>query len=79
MKKKKEVVQPPKKWYHKLKTINWINVLLLFYIISMTAFVVKTSLEMKKVVKKDVVNNYVCQIVGSEEELGVLALKCMTK
>jgi len=79
MKKKKEVVEAPKKWYHKLKTINWSNVLLSTLLISFTAFAVKSSIEIRKAVKKEEVNNYVCQIVGSDQEVGILALKCMTK
>ena len=78
MKKKKEVEQP-KKWYQKLKTINWSNVILAILMICFLGFAIKTSLDLKKVVKKDVVNNYVCQVVGSDEQMGVLALRCMTK
>lgn len=79
MKKKKEVVEAPKKWYHKIKLINWNKILLSAIIISGTVFAVKAGIELNKAVKKDVVNNYVCQIVGSDEEVGILALRCMTK
>lgn len=30
-------------------------------------------------VEKDVPQNYVCQVVGADTELGMLALKCMVK
>lgn len=78
MKKKKEAEQP-KKWYHKLKAVNWGSIILFAIFIGMISIAVKTSLDMKKVVKKDVINNYICQVVGSDEEVGILALKCMTK
>ena len=78
MKRKKEVEQP-KKWYHKLKTVNGGNIILFTTLVAMVSFAVKTSIEIRKTVKKEEVNNYVCQIVGSDQEMGILALRCMTK
>jgi len=79
MKRKKEVIEEPKKWHQKLKNLNWHNIILISLFIFLIGFTIKNSFDLKKAVKKEVINNYICQVVGSDEEIGVLALRCMTK
>ena len=74
MPRKKEVIQVVnKKWYQKI-TPNQIGLGLITLTLICTAF---CAYKATIAVEKNEVNNYICKVVGAEED--VMAFQCLTK
>lgn len=52
------------------------NVVLAVLVIAAACF---TAWKINKKVEKDVINNYICQIVQADDESGLMGMRCMVR
>ena len=81
MKKRKETKLPiiEKKWYQKHGP-SIMKVFLVLVVLTSVGFVAnKFAEQQEQCVQKNVINNYVCQVVESDSDSGMFGVKCLTK